>query len=141
MPSSTKKDLRDYLLADSTVSTKLGTRLFPAVARKSYGTIDPYAVYSIVSSDPLNTQDGTSATLFRTIVFQIDIFSKSAVDAESTGDAILARVESTKFSQGTTEFGAVFMDTEFDNFEDATRADGSSGLFRKTLQLRTLINT
>lgn len=141
MASQVKEDFRDYILADSTVATKLGTRLFPAVARKTYGTIDPYAVYSEVSNDAIYTQDGTRSTVWRVIIFQIDIFSKSAVTAESTGDAILDRVESTKFSQGSTEFGAVFLDTEFDNFEDATRADGSSGLFRKTIQLRTLINT
>ena len=141
MASAVKEDLRDYILADSAVAAKLGTRLFPAMARKSYGTTDPYAVYTMVSNDATYTQDGTSSSVWRVIVFQFDIFSKSAVTAEATGDAILARVESTKFSQGTTDFGAVFLDTDFDNFEDATRADGSSGLFRKTIQLRTLINS
>ena len=141
MAKDEKKDFRDYLLADGTVSGKLGTRFYPSQARRTTGTEEPYAVYTIVSTSPEYTHDGTSSTTFRTIVMQLDIFGKTALEAEETGDAILARVESKKFTQGTTDFGAVFVDTEFDNFEDAVRDDGSSGLFRKTIQLNIKIDS
>tara|TARA_B100000945_G_scaffold102349_1_gene80800 strand:+ start:1400 stop:1825 length:426 start_codon:yes stop_codon:yes gene_type:complete len=141
MAKAAKKDFRDYVLADATVSAKLGTRMYPSVASKPAGTSDPYAVYTIVSNTADYTHNGTSTTVGRTLLVQIDIFSGNAVTAEETGDAIRARVESTKFSQGATEFGSVFLDTAFDNFEDATRDDGSSGLFRKTIQFRIKINT
>ena len=141
MSKTVKENFRDYLLANAGVSALLGSRLFPASAKKTYGTIDPYSVYTFVSQDPVYSHNMASAGAvsvgaFRTYVVQIDIFSKSAVTAENTGDAISSAVEGKKFSQASTVFGAVLLDTEFDNFEDVTRADGSSGLFRKTLQLR-----
>ena len=144
MSKNVKEDFRDYVLADAGVSALLGTRLFPATAKKTYGTIDPYAVYTFVShqatySHNMATAGAVSAGAFRTYVIQVDIFSKSALTAENTGDALRSAVEGKKFTQGTTVFGAVLVDTEFDNFEDVTRADGSAGLFRKTIQLRTEI--
>ena len=136
-----KIDLRDYILADATVAAAIVDRLYPSHARET--PTAPYAVYSVTSDVPNYTHDDQNGggTPQRETVWQIDIFGETAVSAEDVCDAIRARVEATKFTQGSTDFGAVFVDTEFDNFEDVPRDDGRAGLFRKTLQIRTTLNT
>jgi hypothetical protein len=132
-----RTDLRGYVLADGAVSALIAARFYAVLAAKEPAF--PYAVCSHISAGA-DYSHGTGEPAFREDLYQVDIFSVTAAGAQAVCDAIRVRVEGKKFTHGSTDFGAVFVDTEFDSFEDVVRDDGRAGIYRKTLQLRILIN-
>lgn len=132
-----RTDLRSFILADGTVTGLIAARLYAILAPPS-PTL-PYVVATMIAATPSYTHDGTAP--FAEDLHQLDIFGATAASAQAVCDAIRAKVEGKAFTQGSTDFGAVFIDTETDNFNDLARDDGTAGYFQKTLELRVLINT
>lgn len=132
-----RTDLRSYILADSTVASLIVARLYAMLAPPA-ATL-PYVVHHMIASVPSYVHDGS--TPFGETLYQLDIFGTTAASAQAVCDAIRSRVEGKTFTQGSTDFGACFVDSETDNFHEVARDDGTAGYFQKTLELRVLINT
>ena len=138
--NTVKAALRTRALADAAVSARIGDRWYngraPANVQK------PYVVLSTVSDTPELTHDDAEGTAkpFGPTVFQIDAFGADADSADLTIGEIRARLEGTKFTEGSTAFGSISVDTERDIVEGVTKPTGTSGVHRRLLQIRTIVN-
>ena len=144
MSKQLKIDLLAYLNADATIASLVGASgsaggIWTQIAPE--GREPPYVVLSMITEAPEYTQQSATEDALRRPVFQFDIFGATAVAAQEVCDAIRARIEGNKFTQGSTAFGHCFVDSEHDDFENVAETSGVAGLFRKILQVRMLIDT
>lgn len=94
-------ELHAYILADTTISGLMGSRLYPYHIPQS--SPYPCAKYFRVSSRPLNTHDSGGEDLSTDIV-QIDLYSKTYAEAQALRNAFRARLNESDTIQGTIDW-------------------------------------
>lgn len=97
-------DLRTYVLADTTISGLISTRLF--LQRVPMETVLPHGSYQVLAEDVNNSHDGGVEVLNRDLV-QFDLYADTATEALTIKEAFKTRLNSKKFTQGTTLFGYI----------------------------------
>lgn len=119
---SFEADLRTYLLADSTISNLIGTRMYPVVLPQS--PTYPAVSYSTISAQRghnMQAPDGLAAQRI-----QVDAWALTYAQARSLSDAIRNRIDSFRGSMGSTKVQGIFFDTE----RHLNEQDGSTVFYR-----------
>ena len=94
-------DLRSYVLADSTISGLIGTRM--PLDRIPPHSAYPNVEYSIIDENVRNTHGADTSDLNEDTI-QIDVYSKKASQALSVKNALKDRLNSKRVTQGSTVF-------------------------------------
>ena len=107
-------DLRSYVLADSTISDLIGTRMH--LDRIPQNSQFPNCEYAIVSEQVLNTH-GLDASNLNEDTIQIDVYSKKASEALTIKEALKTRLNSKRVTQGSTNFQYIEWDSSNSGYE------------------------
>ena len=108
-------DLRSYCLADSTVSSLIGTRFH--LDRIPQNQTLPNVRYSILAESVTNTHGADTAHLNDDAI-RIEVFSKKASDGLAIKDALKSRLNSKRVTQGTTVFQLIEWSTSQSDYDD-----------------------
>lgn len=100
----------NLLIANSTITTKVGERVFPGFIPQD--TQFPAVTYAFDSQTPSNTKDGASK--LDTMSLSIRVFHEDYVEAVAIGDAIRSVLD---FYNGT-QSGVTFNRITFQNQDD-----------------------
>jgi hypothetical protein len=103
--------IKDTLLADSSVTAILGTRLRPMAAGAP--EVKPYATYQVTDRKTDAALDGTIAD-YRTIEFELGIYGDSFNSVMDASDACRDRLDQF----GGTTSGVEFAPCEFESETD-----------------------
>lgn len=110
------EDLRAFLLADSTVSGLLATRIYPNYLPQ--GVTVPAVTYQVISEERghvMARRDGVPATRI-----QIDIWGSTWLSSRAVDAAIVDRLDDYKGlldGAGSTKVQGVFVDTQRTMYE------------------------
>lgn len=109
------KDLRDYLVADSAVSTALGQRLWWDRAQQA--ATRPFAVMHVISATAEFTHQGPVSLQQERI--QIDCFAPTKAASMSASNAIKQALTAlANTTQGNTVLEWAHLDSERNGWED-----------------------
>lgn len=134
-----KNDLRARIIADGTVAGLIVARFYNGKAGQNPAL--PYCISNVISDALQYTHDDDTAKKpIGPLSFQVDVFADNADSADAVADAITDLLRGTKFTQGTTDFGSVFVDNLGDFTEDLPKTDGRTGVHRRAIQIRTIVN-
>lgn len=120
---SAPADLRTYLLAQSGVSTLIGTRMYPNTLPQ--GATLPAVVYHRISGTHVESLGGIKAA--GTCRVQLDGYAATRLAADAVGDAIVAALRSLSVGQQSIGAGTLVCDVEIQGPRDDQQqpADGS----------------
>lgn len=105
--------IRAELVAAPTVTTLVGTRIYPSKAPQ--GVVAPFVVITTVSSVPQNAMGELANTRLRVARVQIDCYAKGYVDVHAVADAI----DNVVANLAREDLTAV-QDTSSDLYDDET---------------------
>lgn len=110
-----KTDLRTLLLAQSTITTFVGTQgVYLQSASQGAGL--PYIVISGQGSEEFNTLDAPSGS-FRSLELDLECKGRTAHEAERIGETVRRFVKDYSGSAGTQVIDAVIVDDLYDRVE------------------------
>lgn len=109
-------DLRSFLLADSTISSLIGSRFYPGELPQD-ATL-PAIVYSTISGYRPQSQEGPSGIVRLRI--QIDCWAETYAGAEALAEAVRLRLNGYRGSAGSGEIKGAFFDSERDLSDSET---------------------
>lgn len=121
--------MRTLLLTDSTLSTAVGTRVYPVIIPPEATT--PLIVYREISglADPASA-DNTGATIDMTTRLQFDIWSETYLETKSLKDALIKLVNRYSGVVGSVTVMDVIVDLVFDSY------DTDVNLYRQAIDVR-----
>jgi hypothetical protein len=122
-----EESLRAYLIADTTLSGLISTRLAWGV--NDQGGAMPRATMQIISGSPEYSDEGESGLSENRV--QVDCFGTTYASAKAVARAVTARVSGASFIQGGVRFN-VFIDSERD---DPEAFEGGREVHRVSLDL------
>lgn len=105
---SIEADLFNAIALNGGISALIGSRVYPTIAPEKVAK--PYVVYTRVTTNPVNSLDGTND--LNNPFFQIDVYSLSNQQAGSLGKLIKTAI------LAATAFSAVWRDTRNDYEQD-----------------------
>lgn len=105
---SAPADLRTYLLAQSGVSTLIGTRMYPDALPE--GATLPAVVYYRISGTHVESLGGIKAA--GTCRVQLDAYAATRLAADAVGDALVAALRSLSVGQQSIGAGTIVCDVE-----------------------------
>ncbi len=106
-------DIRTFLLADATLTTLIGTRLYPLTLPQN-PTL-PAMTYQWVSGERVHTADGALG-LSRPRI-QFDAWATTYLVAESVFEALRKRLDAFRGAAGASIIQGAFFDSERDLYE------------------------
>ncbi len=110
---SIASDLRTFLLADATLTTLIGTRLYPLTLPQN-PTL-PAMTYQRISGERVHTADGAHG-LNRARI-QFDAWATTYLVAESVFEALRKRLDAFRGAAGASIIQGAFVDSERDLYE------------------------
>lgn len=102
-------DLRTYLLADATVASLIGTRMFPV--KLPQNPTFPAVMIQTISGERVHSTDGASGLAGPRI--QIDCWAESYADADAVFEAVRKRLD----GKGNGDIQGMFIQSERDDFD------------------------
>jgi hypothetical protein len=116
---SLSEDLRAFLLADATIASLIGARIYPIVLPQ--GPTVPALTYHWVSIDEIYTMAGPSGLVVKRI--QFDCWAETFKEVEALSDAIRLRIDGfsgwlNTGSPPSSRIQAIFREVERDWYED-----------------------
>lgn len=107
MNAATRGSIRDYALADSTLSSLLGVRVLWDYAPP--GTQHPYVLLSLLSATPVSSHDGPSDLHYG--LLQAAIYASLHSSADAVLSAIVARLGNALVTTGGVNWQTVYIAT------------------------------
>lgn len=117
------EDLRDFLLQDTNIATKVSTRCYPQVLPQNPAL--PALTYSQVSAVRLYELLGEAGKVRLRI--SISSWATTHIGAHQLADAVRRRLSGFYGWMSDTNVGSVILDNELDLFEEEA---GTVGLYR-----------
>jgi hypothetical protein len=113
---SIASDLRTYLLADATLTTLVGTRMYPL--KLPQAPTMPAIIYTWISGARVHSTDGPSGLSNPRV--QFDCWAQTYLEAEALLEALRKRLDGFQGTAGSSWIQAVFFETERDGYDDDT---------------------
>lgn len=114
---SISSDLRTFLLADATLTTLIGTRMYPLVLPQD-PTV-PAITYQIISGHRFHSTDGACG--LSTPRIQYDCWAATYLEVESLFEALRKRLDGYQGLAGSSQVQAAFFESERDDYEDEAK--------------------
>jgi len=112
--------LRTYLLADTTLSSRVGGRLYPN-ERAPQGSVYPQITYHRVARG--HGHHLTGANGLKSPLFQFDIFTERYTEAQDVVNALVARIDGKRETMTGVEVLGCFVQDDFDTVEQPDIGD------------------
>lgn len=91
-------DLRSYILADSSISDEIGTRLFPEIAH-NIGADNPYAIYTVLSSNTVDSHSDSG--ILHEDLLEISVHASTATKVYELAELFRTRLSNKRVALGS----------------------------------------
>lgn len=131
---SLRKDLADWLAAEPTITTIIGTRIY--ATRLPDTPAYPSLSYRQISAEYLYTLEGSSGVAIFTV--QFDCWAKTLTAMEDLAEALRLKLQGFSGTMGTTEIRFATLVNEIDIPEPPN--DGGTWTYHKACDYEIKIN-